>query len=207
MKIKLTLIIFLAALNGCSSAQQKQAPDFCFQDYASPEALEAKRDSSLAFVNLVLNNEFEAAEKLYPAIFKIDVAPGMSEGPGYEPYLAEVGEFVYDYTNTYDIVPLAVFLENRYNSHNNVYDMLLRGSLRADSANVAAMFLLAKLRYENNITDDAYFLVQHMMKLEPENKKVRELHAWFQDNHEPLGMNLPSFDRFVREKVYYRELD
>jgi hypothetical protein len=207
MKTELTIITLLVTLFSCTSAQRQQPDLFSFKEYASPKTMESKRDSSLVFVNLVLDNRFAEAEKIYPAMFRIDVAPGMSEGPGYEPYLAEVGEFVYDYSNTYDIVSLSIFLDKKYNAHNDVNDMLLRGSLRADSTNVAAMFLLAKLRYENDMSDDTYYLVQHMMKLEPKNKKVRELHAWFQGNQEPLAKYLPSFDEFIKQEVYYRELD
>ncbi|MBF9253402.1 hypothetical protein I2I11_08870 [Pontibacter sp. 172403-2] len=192
---------------GCSNAQQKSPALFNFEEYKTISKPTTKQDSAIVFITLILDKKYEQAEKLYPAMFKIDVAPFMSEGTEYNPYLAEVGEFVNDYMNTYDGVSLAVFLENKYNAHDNVYDMLLRGSLRADSTNVPAMFLLAKLRYKNDITDDAYYLVQHMMKLEPDNKKVRELNAYFKDNHEPLGDNLPNFDTFIRQEVYYRELE
>lgn len=207
MVLKIGLFFVLLANAGCSNGQRKSEELFKFDEYKEVVKLESKQDSSIAFINLILNKKYVDAERIYPAMFKIDVSPGMSEGPGYKPYLGAVGEFVYDYSNTYDIISLAVFLENKYNAHNDVYDMLLRGSLRADSSNVPAMFLLAKLRYENDITDDAYYLVQQMVKLEPENKKVKEINTYFKDNHKPLGDNLPSFNMFIREKVYYRELD
>jgi len=205
MKIKLTLLLLLISICSCTNAQQIQKPNFNFKEYASPTTLTSEKDSSLAFINLVLDKKFGEAEKIYPNMFKIDVSPLMNEGPGYKPYLGYVGDFALDYSGTDSIMALAVFLENKYNAHDNVYDMLLRVSLNRDSTNVGAMLLLAKLRYENNITDDAYFLVQHMMKLEPENKKVKELYTWFQNNHEPLGDNLPSFSRFMEEEVLYRD--
>ncbi|MCX2738673.1 hypothetical protein [Pontibacter anaerobius] len=205
MKIKLALMALLFGCFSCSSAQQQQ-PDFSFKDYkAVPATLATRQDSSIAFVNYILDDKYEEAEIIYPEMFKIDVSAFMNRGPGYEPYLGDVGEFVLDYKTSHDIMSLTVFLENKYNAHNNVYDMGLRASLRKDSTNVAAMLLLAKLRYENGIADDAYFIVQQMMKQEPENEKVRELHTWFQDNHEPIGSNLPSFDAFIKEEVYYRE--
>lgn len=204
MKIKLTLLVLMFACFSCSSAQQQ--PDFSFKGYkAVPATLATGKDSSIAFVNYILDNKYEKAESIYPEMFKIDVSVFMNRGPGYEPYLGYVGEFVLDYSDTYSRLAIASFLESKYKAHNNVYDMLLRTSLVMDSTNVPAMLLLAKLRYENDITDDAYFIVQQMMKQEPENEKVSELHAWFQDNHEPLGSNLPSFDTFIKEKVYYRE--
>ncbi|EJF10151.1 hypothetical protein [Pontibacter sp. BAB1700] len=207
MRTKLTLLLLLSILCSCTNAQQIQKADFNFKVYASPDVLNTKKDSVIAFTNLMLDKKFSEAEKIYPEMFKIDVSVYMNEGPGYEPYLGYLGEFVIDYDNTYSNLALATFLEQKYNALDNVYDMLLRASLNMDPSNVAAMFLLAKLRYEHDITDDAYFLVQHMMKLEPENKKISQLHTWFKNNHAPLGNNLPSLKEFVEQEVYYRELD
>ncbi|MBC5773911.1 hypothetical protein H8S95_07535 [Pontibacter sp. KCTC 32443] len=205
MKVKLTLFALLMICFSCTSNAQKKEPNlFNFKNYKTiTGAPKTEKDSAIVFVNYILDNNYMEAEKLYPDMFKIDVSPYMNEGPGYEPYLGYAGEFIVDYTTSYSNMALAVFLENKYRAYDGVYDMLLRGSVNMDSTNLAAIFLLAKLRYENGITDDAYFLVQHMINQGPENKEVQKINAWFNKNHKPLSNNLPTLERFMKEEVFY----
>ncbi|MFT2008240.1 hypothetical protein ACMA1I_06160 [Pontibacter sp. 13R65] len=207
MKAKLALVALLFTCYSCRSVQQKQSNLFSFEEYKTISKPITKQDSAIVFINLIHEKKFKEAEKIFPSMFKIDVSPFIRKGTDYAPYLGGVGEFALEYMNTNEMLALAEFLEHQYNTHNDVYDMLLSTSLDLDSTNVPAMFLLAKLRYEQEVKDDAYFLVQHMYKLEPENKKVRELYTFFEKNHEPLGDNLPSFKKFINEEVRYRDFE
>ncbi|WP_125185484.1 hypothetical protein [Botryobacter ruber] len=207
MKAKFALVALLFTCYSCRSVQQTQSNLFNFEEYKTISKPTTKQDSAIVFINLIHNKMFKEAEKIFPSMFKIDVSPFIRKGTDYSPYLGGVGEFALEYMNTFEMMALAVFLEHQYNTHNDVYDMLLSTSLDLDSTNVAAMFLLAKLRYEQDVKDDAYFLVQHMYRLEPENKEVSELYTFFEKNHKPLENNLPSFKEFINEEVHYRDFE
>lgn len=166
---------------GSSCAQgrkQEESLNFDLAKYESPEILESKRDSSIAFINLLKKGDYRGAKQIYPKTFDLDVSIGIQEIEGEKPSLIGLGNYVNDYSkNTYDLLALTVFLRERHNANVELYDKMLRGALRLDSTNVPAMYLLSDLRYEHGKAPDAYYLIQRMHEEAAGNQEIDRLYS------------------------------
>lgn len=206
MRSYILFIPVLLIYFSCRTINEEGVSLFNFNDYKKISSPKSKKDSTIVFINLLNNGQYEKAEKIYPKLSKIDVSSGMIRVEGKEPFLNGLGDYMYDYDkNTYDFLALSVYLKSKYNTRLEFYDKMIRGSLRLDSTNVPAIFLLAKLRYENKIMPDALYLANKMVELEPNNNKLREIRDNLQSRQAPLGENLPTFSEFLKTDIYYIE--
>lgn len=139
-----------------------------------------------------------------PDFFLIDVSPGIIRIPGKDPFLAGLGDYLDKYSsNSYDLLALSVFLREMYNIRKDLFDKMLRGSLRLDSNNVSAMYLLAKFRYENGIENDAFYLVKKLYTIDKNAKEVHRLYSLFEETYGDLEGELPTFEDFLKYDVSY----
>lgn len=209
------IIVFMSYLNlfvisfSCGQNSLKEEKIlFNYDHYQNGGLLKNKQDTSVVFINFILKHDFENARTLVPQLFDIDVSPGMIAISGHKPYLAGVGDYVDDFSkNSYDLLNLAVFLKEKFNANKELYDKILRGSLRLNSENLSALYLLAKLRYENGIENDAYYLILRLNDLDGDNPEIKRICSLLGKKIGNLDKELPTLEDFLRYDVTYYEGD
>src|SRR5690606_12171658 len=117
--------------------------------------------------------------------------------------LVGVGEYVNDYSNnTYDLLALTCYLKKQYNTRIDFYDKMIRGSIRLDTTNIAAMYLLSEIRYENGLATDAAYLISKMRKIEKRNQEINRIYSFTKDIE--IDKSLPvSLYEFAKLEVIY----
>src|SRR5690554_2998061 len=213
MNVKAT--IFLCYMNivaiqfSCSqNISQGEQLTLIYSNYQTVDVLASQRDTSIAFINLILAHDFERSRVLIPELFDIDVSPGIIQMMGRRPFLAGVGDYIDEFSsNSYELLNLAVFLRVKYNAKLEIYDKIIRGSLRLDPNNLSAIYLLAKLRYENGMENDAYYLISKLRALDGENMEIKRTYEILNKMLNNSEKVLPNFDEFVRHDVTYYEED
>lgn len=194
---------------GCSqSTSQDERLSFVYSNYQTVEILESQKDTSIAFINLILAHDYERSQELLPELFNIDVAPGIISMMGKRPFLGGVGDYIDEFsTSSYDLLNLAVFLRVKYNARLELYDKIIRGSLRLDPNNLSALYLLAKLRYENGMENDAYYLISKLRVLDSSNTEIKRIYETLNRTLNDSEEVFPTFEEFVRYDVTYYEQD
>ena len=130
-------------------------------------------------------------------------------------YLNNLGEFVRPYLNSsYDMLALAVYLKEKYNSKDNLYDQMLQESIWVDQKNLEAMYLLAKFRYEKGYKSDylieeeyerdAFYLVSKIRQLIPQNVEINRVHNSFLKRYQEPNY-YDSIESFLEKDAYYLE--
>lgn len=194
--LALSILISICLLS-CVQGKETKAKDtrgndivtFDLSRYHNPTLLTSKKDSSLAFINLLSKEDLKGAERIYPKMFSLDITSGVVTVEGEQPMLVGLGEYVLDYSkNTYELLALSVFLKKKHNTRLELYDQMLRGSIRLDSSNVAAFYLLSEVRHKYGVKEDAYYLISKMKELDTESPEIDRLYR----SHDSIIKNLGS---------------
>jgi hypothetical protein len=206
MKRLLSISLFLIGIIVIGCGQEKERILFNLEKYHNPKTLLTHQDSAIAFINYLQRNEIEKARKLFPKMFEIDVSVGIIKMEGEEPFLVGVGEYVNDYSNnSYDLLALTVYLKKQYNTKIDFYDKMIRGSIRLDTTNIAAMYLLSEIRYKHGLATDAAYLINKMKKLDNNNQEVNRIYSLTKDIK--IDKSLPkSLYEFAKLDVIYVDL-
>lgn len=203
----LFMLIFYMATPLCKAQEQREII-FDHEKYQKVNKPTGQKDTCIAFINIVLSKNFEKSKKLRPDIFLVDVSSGMISIKGKESFLAGLGDYLDTFSSdSYDLLALSVFLKEKYNTRKDLYDKMLRGSLRLDSNNVSALYLLAKFRYENGIINDAFYLVKQLFEIDKGSEEINALYFLFKETYGALDDDLPSLEEFLKYDVSYYEED
>ncbi|WP_162340432.1 hypothetical protein [Cyclobacterium salsum] len=200
------LVVIFFTMIAFIKAQEQKKIEFNHKRYQTVSRTISHKDICIDFINSVHSNDFEKSKKLRPDFFLIDVSSAMIRIPGKEPFLAGLGDYLDAYSSdSYDILALSVFLREKHNVRKDLFDKMLRGSLRLDPNNVSALYLLAKFRYENDIENDAYYLVKKLYTIDKSSKEIIRLYSLFEEAYGEIEGELPSLDDFLKYDVSYYE--
>ncbi|AMM52264.1 hypothetical protein TH61_15160 [Rufibacter sp. DG15C] len=182
--------------------------EYSFSQYSNTKSLTNHKDSSIAFINSLYKKDFKQAKLLNPKISSLVVTEGIINMNGEKPFLNGLGGYIEDYwRDSYDILSLTVYLKINYNTRLDLYDKMLRGSLRLDSTNVPALYLLSEVRYKYGIKEDAYYLINLMNTIEGDNPEVARLYKNTEPFIKRLNQPLPSLCDFLRTDILFLKDD
>lgn len=190
------------------SCAQERIIEFNHEKFQMVSTPKSHKDTCISFINYVISNNFSNSKELRPDIFMIDVSSGMIKINGMAPFLAGLGDYLDNYSsNSYDLLALTVFLRAKYNTRKDLYDKMLRGSLRLDSTNKSVLYLLAKLRYENNMINDSYYIINHLYNIDENSTEINVLYTSFKNKYGDLKGEFPTLNEFITTDVSYYEED
>ena len=215
---KFTLVFLFAAI---ASACSRKSENYDMIEFDVSEFLSSERnpksheDSLRLFVGSVFEGNSAASRDLAPTIVSLDVSPYLRRSSEGGVYLNNLGEFVRPYLNSsYDMLALAVYLKEKYNSKDNLYDQMLQESIWVDQKNLEAMYLLAKFRYEKGYKSDylieeeyerdAFYLVSKIRQLIPQNVEINRVHNSFLKRYQEPNY-YDSIESFLEKDAYYLE--
>ena len=211
------VLIFVSIVFACSKkGESSDMINFNVSKFLSSDQDPVSRKDSLKlFVRSVLEGDSISSENLAPAITSLDVSSYLSRDSEGEIYLNSLGEFVRPYLeSSYAMLALAVYLKEKYNSRDNLYDKMLQESIWANQKNLEAMYLLAKFRYERGYESDylieeehekdAFYLVSKIHQTMPQNAEINRIHNSFLKRYQQPN-HYSSLAKFLEKDVYYLE--
>lgn len=150
----------------------------------------------------LLYNNLDSLEIRRPDLANLDVSLVIAGDPG-KKYLFGLTEFVLDFgKDPNELFLLTEYLRLKYNSKNELYDEMLRASIRLNNKNYCAMYFLAKLRFRNGLFESSFPLVKHIYSTD-KKQLVEKEYLYFT---EKLGFDKQkniSLEEILTEKVYY----
>jgi len=160
--------------------------------------------SNIEYENLLelLYSDISSFEEVRKDLANLDVSLGIS-GDSHRRYLFALTEFALDYEkDPEELFLLTEYLRVKYNSTNELYDEMLRASIRVNKKNYCGIYLLAKLRFENGLYESAFPLVNYIYNING-NIDIKEEYSFFINEMGFKEMNQINLDKFISQKVYY----
>lgn len=150
----------------------------------------------------ILYDDINEFEELRKDLKELDVSLGLA-GDSDNKYLFILTEYVLEYEkDPNELFLLTEYLRKKYNSTDDLYDEMLRASIRINRYNYCAIYLLAKLRFENGLYEYSFPLINYLY-LSKEKPKIEEEFYFFVNEMGLKQKNQVDLLNVISEKVYY----
>lgn len=194
LKPNLINFIFLLLLS-CSQQKsifQKSCIDF------------SEENNVYTLLDILDDKGVDELEKLRSDLKSLDVSLGLG-GMKEERFLYGLDEYLFKYNHdSYELLLLTQYLRVKYSSTNELYDKMLKASIMLDNSNFCALYLLAKLRYENEFYESSFRIISFIV----DNFDKEEVLIEFENLKSKMNYNKSfnvNIDEILNEQVYYND--
>lgn len=155
-----------------------------------------------SLIEMIEGGDIQNFERIREDFPKIDVSIGLG-GDSESSFLFGLDEYLFKYNqDSNELLMLTQYLRFKYKSTNELYDKMLRASIRLDNSNICSLYLLAKLRFENGMFDKSFQIVQYIHD-NLDEKKIRSEYVYLRRELSSSAITKSSLKQILDEEIYY----